>query len=89
MKTKMLVAVSLFFCNFTFANEMNFNFEKVEKDLTAQIEIKHQELQQKISKKLEANFELQFEKFMSIENLMIQTNLEKFEDTKYYNDITE
>lgn len=91
MKTKMLVAISLLFCNFTFASEIQFDFDKIEKGLTAQIDIKNKELQEKISKRIEANFELQFEKFMDIENLMIQTNLEKFEEkqNRYYNDITE
>lgn len=90
MKTKMLIAMSILFCNFTFANEMNFNFEKIEQNLSEKIELTNQQLHDEIAKKIEKNFEIQFQDFIQEESMLIQTNLENFEKNRidYYNDIT-
>ncbi len=88
MKTKMLVAISLLFCNFTFANEMNFNFDKIEKDLSLQIEVSNQKLQEEITKKMEENFIAQIEKFNE-DKFFMPANFEKIKNSniELYNDI--
>ncbi len=88
MKTKMLLAISLFFCNTTFANEMNFNFDKIEKDLLLKIEVSNQKLQEEITKKMEENFIAQIEKFNE-DKFFMQANFEEIKNKKIelYNDI--
>lgn len=89
MKTKMLLATTLLFCNVTFAQTMDFNFDKIEKDLTAQIELNNKKLHEEISKKIESNFMSQIEKFNEQAFITIPADLqiERQTELEIYNDI--